>query len=76
MTDGHLNIALIHDVFFDGDAVERLDTLLDAAKAGGAELAVLPELPFDPWIPGTREVRGGDAEESEGPRHRRVCAAA
>ena len=76
MADGRLDIALIHDVFFGDGAVERLDTLLDEAKAGGAELAVLPELPFDPWIPGTREVRGGDAEEANGPHHRRVCDAA
>jgi predicted amidohydrolase len=76
MADGQLNIALVHDVFFGDGAEERLDTLLDAARSGGAELAVLPELPFDPWIPGTREVRNQDAEEADGPRHRRLCAAA
>ena len=76
MTDGQLSIALIHDVFFGDGAVERLDGLLDQAKAGGGELAVLPELPFDPWIPGTREVRDADGEAPDGPRHRWVCAAA
>ena len=76
MTDGRLKIALIHDVFFGDGAEERLDALLDEAKTGGAELAVLPELPFDRWIPGTREIRSEDAEEPNGLRHRRVCTAA
>jgi predicted amidohydrolase len=76
MAEGRLNIALIHEVFFGDGAAERLDALLDKAKAGGAELAALPEFPFDPWIPGTREVRETDSEAPEGPRHRWVCAAA
>ena len=76
MADGRLNMGLIHDVFFGDGAAERLDGLLDQAKAGSAELAVLPELPFDRWIPGTREVRDADGEAPGGPRHRRVCAAA
>jgi len=76
MADDRLHIALIHDVFFGDGAIERLDALLGEAKAGGAELAALPELPFDPWIPGTRDVRGEDAEEPGGPRHRELCGAA
>ena len=76
MSEGTLNVAVIHDVFFDDGATDRLGALLDQAKTEGAELAVLPELPFDPWIPGTRNVRGQDAEEPDGPRQRRLAIAA
>jgi len=76
MADGRLNIALVHEVFFGEGAAERLDAMLAEAKAGGAELVVLPELPFDPWVPASREVRGQDAEEPDGPRHRMLWTAA
>lgn len=76
MTEGRLEIAVIHEVFFGDGAGERLDAALGAACDDGAELAVLPELPLDPWVPATREVRDGDAEEPDGPRHRSLSAAA
>lgn len=70
-----LDLALIHEVFFDPRA-EDLDRRLAEARERGAELAVLPELALDPWFPASRERRPGDAEEPGGPRHRRLSAAA
>ncbi len=76
MSKGRLKVALVHEVFFGDGAKERLDAMLEQAKSGGAKLAVLPELPFDPWIPGTREARETDAEKPDGPRRALLCAAA
>ena len=76
MADGRLAVALVHEVFFGDGAVERLDALLIQAREAGAELALLPELPFDPWIPATRRASAGDAEDRDGPRHRLLRAAA
>ncbi len=71
-----LVLALIHDVFFDDDGADRLDARLLVARQRGAELAVLPELPLDSWLPATREKRSSDAEEPGGPRHQRLAEAA
>ncbi|NIM00655.1 MAG: hypothetical protein GTN89_07195 [Acidobacteria bacterium] len=76
MVDGRLRIALIHEVFFGDGATERLDAALAEARSEGAELAILPELPLDPWIPATREVRDEDAEPRDGPHRRALCGAA
>jgi predicted amidohydrolase len=71
-----LTVALVSDVFFSSDAVSRLLRRLALARDGGAELAVLPELPLNPWSPATREARADDAEEPGGLRHRALAAAA
>ncbi len=71
-----LCIALITDVFHDDPEGQRLDARLAEAKAGGAELAVLPELPLDPWAPASQEWSDDDAEPPDGPRQRRQAAAA
>jgi predicted amidohydrolase len=71
-----LAIALVSDVFFGDGAHERLVETLTEARERGAVLAVLPELPLDPWIPAAREIREGDAEDDGGPRLRRLAAAA
>jgi len=76
MTKGRLSVAMIHEVFFGEGAGERLDTMLARGREAGAELALLPELPFDPWIPATQNVTDGDAEQSGGPRHRLIRTAA
>jgi predicted amidohydrolase len=68
-----MTIALISDLFFGEQAEERLQQRLEEARAGGAVLAILPELPLDPWYP-ARE--GSDDEESEGPGGRRYATLA
>ncbi len=76
MGERHLNVALVTDVFFDDPSGERLRARLRAAKESGAELAVLPELPLNPWSPARRERRDEDAEPPDGPRQRLMSAAA
>jgi predicted amidohydrolase len=71
-----LTIALISDTFFSEDAGMRLRARLDEARAAGAELAVLPEIPLNPWSPATTVAREEDAEEPGGARHRMMSAAA
>lgn len=71
-----LPVALVVDVFDDEAGAERLAGRLAEARRLGARLAVLPELPLDPWCPADRTPRDTDAEPPEGPRHRRLAAAA
>ena len=63
-----MRVALVRDVFFDDPAGVRLRERLSDAKAGGAELAVLPEIPMNPWSPATTSMRSDDAEPADGPR--------
>ena len=65
-----MTIALISEVFHETDGAERLRARLAEARDAGAELAVLPELPLNPWSPATQEPRDDDAEEIGGPRTR------
>ena len=53
-----LRVALVRGTFFEGEASARLVATLDEARSQGAELAVLPELPLDPWMPATAECCG------------------
>lgn len=69
-------VALISDVFFGTDSRTRLLRRLQAAKAGGAALAVLPEIPLNPWSPATRTPDPDDAEPENGPRHQMLGACA
>jgi predicted amidohydrolase len=71
-----LNVALISEVFHDADGAARLDECLREARARGADLAVLPELPLNPWSPATQTRHDEDAEPPEGPRHRVLATAA
>jgi predicted amidohydrolase len=73
---GSLTVALISDVFVDAADHARLSTRLEAAKGMGAELAVLPEIPLDPWSPATRAMRDEDAEPPGGARHQVLAEAA
>ncbi len=76
MSGGTLTVALVSDVFFGRGREERLAGRLAEAKARGAELALLPELPLDPWVPATQLARDEDAEPPDGPRHRLLAESA
>jgi N-carbamoylputrescine amidase len=71
-----LSLALISDVFFAADAATRLRARLTEAKAAGAALALLPEIPLNPWSPATPTPRDDDAEAQDGWRHGIMSAAA
>jgi predicted amidohydrolase len=76
MNEPTMTIALITEVFFDDPYGHRLAGRLTEARNKGATLALLPELPMDPWIPATRTVGDDDAEDPGGPRHRTQAEAA
>ena len=77
MTAGDsLVVALVHEVFPGPAGLDRLRRRLKEARRAGAELAVLPELPLDRWVPATRRAREEDAEEPGGPRHGALSEAA
>jgi len=71
-----MTIAMISDVFVGNGAEDRLLARLTEARSLGAELAVLPELPCNPWSPATKTRRDEDAEPPGGPRQRMQAAAA
>ncbi len=71
-----LTIALISDVFHGDGALERLEIRLEEARDRGASVAVLPELPLDPWVAATRVPRESDAELPGGPRQQALSDAA
>ncbi len=74
--DDAFRLALVTDVFPDPADDARLVERLRHAAAEGAQLALLPEIPLNPWSPATREARDEDAEEPGGPRHARLAAGA
>ncbi len=76
MADGKLTVALISEVFFEPGSEVRLHEVLAEARARGADLAVLPEIPLNPWSPATAEPREEDAESPGGPRQQRLQEAA
>ena len=63
-----LRIALLTEVFHGPGFQERLRTRLRESRAGGAALAILPEIPLDPWCPASAQSREEDAEEPGGRR--------
>ena len=71
-----MRVALISDVFFDAAGPTRLAAYLLDAQTHGVDLAVLPELPLNPWSPATEVPREEDAEPPEGPRHQLLSSAA
>jgi len=71
-----ITIALVRDVFHQPDGAERLRMRLTEARDRGADLAVLPELPLNPWSPATKDARDDDAEPPQGPRHETQSQAA
>jgi predicted amidohydrolase len=74
--DGKLTVALISEVFWQPDGIGRLRQRLDEAARRGADLAVLPEIPLNPWSPATKEQRDDDAEPMGGPRMKAQSEAA
>lgn len=71
-----MTVALVTEVFHDDTDNQRLVGRLLEARAAGAGLAVLPELPLNPWSPAHKTARDEDAEAPEGPRHQRLASAA
>jgi len=63
-----LRVALVSDVFYQGDAATRLRACLHECKRRGASLAILPELALHPWAPATKELRDADSEAPGGDR--------
>lgn len=74
--DGRLTVALISETFWEPDGTIRLKQRLAEAADRGADLALLPELPLNPWSPATTEANDGDAEPMDGPRSRAQAEAA
>jgi N-carbamoylputrescine amidase len=74
--DGKLTVALISETFWEPDGGGRLRDRLAEAVERGADLAVLPELPFNRWSPATKEPDEADAEPMDGPRSRTQAEAA
>lgn len=70
-----LTVALISEVFWQADGPARLIRVLGQAAEQGAELALLPELPLNPWRPATKVPVDDDAEV-EGGRRTQVMAEA
>lgn len=76
MSHETLIVALVTQVFPGESDWARLSDVLAEARAAGAELAVLPEIPLNPWSPVTKTALDEDAEEVDGPRQRVLSAAA
>jgi predicted amidohydrolase len=74
--DGKLTVALVSEVFWEPDGADRLIQRLFEAAERGADLAVLPELPLNPWSPATKDARDDDAEGMDGERVQAQGAAA
>jgi predicted amidohydrolase len=66
--DGKLTVAMISEVFWEPDGAARLAERVREAADRGADLAMLPELPLNPWRPATKDARDDDAEAMEGRR--------
>ena len=66
--DGKLAVALISEVFWEPDGPIRLKERLAEAAERGADMAVLPEIPLNPWRPSTKEAHDDDAEAMDGAR--------
>jgi predicted amidohydrolase len=71
-----LRIAMVNDVFFDAGGIGRLVQTLRDAAGRGAALALLPELPLNPWSPAGPDPIEADAEAPGGPRHQAQARAA
>jgi len=76
MTNDTLKIAVITDIFPQESHWPRLSEILQEARERGGALAVLPEIPLNPWSPLTQIARNEDAEEVDGPRQRFMAQAA
>ncbi len=75
-SDGKLTVALVSETFWEPDGPIRLKQRLAEVAERGADLALLPEIPLNPWSPATKEPRDEDAEPMDGPRARAQAEAA
>lgn len=75
MANDAFTLAVVTDVFPDPSDWDRLTEVFEEAADAGAQLAVLPELPLNPWSPATRSPREDDAEEVDGPRQKALARA-
>lgn len=75
MAGDTLRVALVSEVFTTDDAAGRLTDRLREVRALGAELAVLPELPLQAWVPARTDAHDDDAEQPGGPRHQVLATA-
>lgn len=75
-TSGSLSVALVSEVFWQADGATRLKERLAESAGRGAQLAVLPEIPLNPWRPSTKVAVDEDAEPMNGPRMQLMAAAA
>src|SRR5437667_9996683 len=71
-----LTVALLSDAFVQPDEAQRLVESLMHARSRGADLAVLPEIPLNPWSPATETPNEHDAEAPGGRRHQALSDAA
>ena len=76
MSQDTLTLAIITQVFPDPQSWELLPKVLHEARQKGADLAVLPEIPLNPWSPVSKAPREEDAEEVDGPRQKVLSEAA
>jgi N-carbamoylputrescine amidase len=74
--NGRLTVALVSEVFWEPDGLGRLAERLDQCVQRGADLAVLPEIPLNPWRPATKDAVDEDAEPMDGPRASALATAA
>ncbi len=74
--DERVLVALVTEVFHANPEGALLRERLGEALALGARLAVLPELPLNPWSPASRTARPEDAEPPGGGRQRILAEAA
>jgi predicted amidohydrolase len=75
-TDGKLTVALVSEVYWEADGVRRLEDRLLQASDRGADLALLPEIPLNPWSPAAKTPNDEDAEDESGPRTQAMSEAA
>jgi predicted amidohydrolase len=76
MSQDTFTVALLTQVFPYQPDWARLPGALAKAREAGAELAVLPEIPLNPWSPVSKVPLEEDAEEVDGLRQRAMSAAA
>jgi predicted amidohydrolase len=74
--DGKVTVALVSEVFWQPDGIGRLAATLDECVQRGADLALLPELPLNPWRPAAKSPHDEDAEPMDGRRANATAAAA
>jgi len=74
--DDKLTVALISEVFHEADGPARLIDRVAEAAGRGADVAVLPEIPLNPWRPATRTAVEEDAETEGGQRTQAMAEAA